>query len=307
MAFAIVTADQRLSAVPNTNIILLAPTGWGKTYQARTLDPETTLFVNAEAGDLALADWKGDVFNIREQAALHNVHPWEAARAMACLISGPDPAGGPNSPYGKTAFDWYEATFGPASTFAKYKLIYWDSITVASRWCFSWSKMQPQAFSEKTGKPDTRGAYGLLGQEMVTWLSVIQHTPGKSTICVGILDRMVDDLKRITWEPQIEGGKTGREAPGIFDIVLTGADLTTADGTTYKAFVCHQFNQFGFPAKDRSGCLELLEPAELRHGGGLGMLVDKVRARKRIDGALIQPQPIAAGVNVPEPQAPGSV
>lgn len=34
---------------------------------------------------------------------------------------------------------------------------------------------RPQTFSEKTGKPDTRGVYGLLGQEMITALTPLQH------------------------------------------------------------------------------------------------------------------------------------
>lgn len=283
MALKIVSADERLAAPAKTNILLVAPIGWGKTFQATTLDPGTTLVVNAEAGDLALGNWRGDVFNIREEAIKIGCHPWELARAMACIISGPDPSdiGGP---YSKTAYDQYCAGIGGPEQFAKYATIFWDSITVASRWSFAWSKLQPQSFNDK-GKPDTRSAYGLLGQEMVKWLTVIQHTPGKSTIAVGILDRLVDDLKRVTWEPQLEGGKTGREAPGIFDVVLTGADLS-ADGQQYKAFVCHQFNPYGFPAKDRSGCLEMIEPAELRHNGGLGALVNKIRAGKRIDGTL---------------------
>lgn len=285
--FKIVTAEQRLATPAKINILMFAPSGWGKTYQARTLDPAKTLFVNAEAGDLALGDWPGDVFNIREIAINAGVHPWEMARAMACVISGADPADA-QGPYSKTAYDFYTANFGGPETFAKYDTIYWDSITVASRWCFEWAKLQPQAVSEKTGKPDVRSAYGLLGNEMVRWLTVIQHTPGKSTIAVGILDRIVDDLKRVTWEPQVEGSKTGREAPGIFDVVLTGADLTTEDGQAYKAFVCHQFNPYGFPAKDRSGKLDLLEQPDL------GALIRKIRTGQRVDSVLQSTQSAAA-------------
>jgi len=274
--FKIVTADQRLATPAKINILLFAPSGWGKTYQARFLDPKKTLFVNAEAGDLALGDWQGDVFNIREIATQAGVHPWEMARAMACVISGPDPADR-DGPYSKAAYDYYCATFGGPEVFAKYDTIYWDSITVASRWAFEWAKMQPQAISEKTGKLDTRGAYGLLGNEMVRWLTQIQHTASKSTIAVGILDRVVDDLKRVSWEPQIEGSKTSREAPGIFDIVLTGAELETPEGQKYKAFVCQFNNPWGFPAKDRSGKLELQEPPDL------GQLIHKIRTGQRLD------------------------
>lgn len=284
--FKIIKADERLRSAARINILLFAPSGWGKTYQARTLDPEKTLFVNAEAGDLALGDWRGDVFNIREIATESGMHPWELARAMACVIGGPDPTD-TDGAYSKQAYDWYVQKLGGPEIFAKYDTIYWDSITVASRWCFEWSKRQPQAISEKTGKPDTRGAYGLLGNEMIRWLTVIQHTPGKSTVAVGILDRMVDDLNRVTWEPQIEGSKTGREAPGIFDVVLTGAELSTEDGQKYKAFVTQLNNPWGFPAKDRSGTLELQEPPNL------AQLIAKIRAGRRLD-AQPNPAPPAA-------------
>ena len=38
-----------------------------------------------------------------------------------------------------------------------------------------WSKQQPEAVSERTGKPDVRGAYGLLAREMITLLKHLQH------------------------------------------------------------------------------------------------------------------------------------
>ncbi|MEI7774513.1 MAG: hypothetical protein WCK17_07025, partial [Verrucomicrobiota bacterium] len=41
-------------------------------------------------------------------------------------------------------------------------------------------KGQPDAFSEKTGKPDIRGAYGLHGREMIAWLVHLQHTRAKN-------------------------------------------------------------------------------------------------------------------------------
>ena len=37
-----------------------------------------------------------------------------------------------------------------------------------------------------------RGAYGLLGQEMIGWLTHLQHTPDKNVWLVGLLDRMSD-------------------------------------------------------------------------------------------------------------------
>lgn len=287
MAMKIITADQRLATPQKVNIILLGHSGVGKTTQARTLDPATTLFIDLEAGTLAIQDWKGDVIDVRASALELGVHPWEFARAVACLLCGPDPAD-PSGPYSQKAYDQYKQALGdPAVLFGKYTQIFVDSITVASRICFAWSQTQPDAFSEKNGKPDTRGAYGLLGREMIRWLTTLQHIPGKSIIVVGILDKQTDDLKRVSWEPQIEGSKTGREMAGIFDQVITLQNFTSDSGQQYRAFVTHQDNPYGYPAKDRSGRLELIEEPNL------GKLIHKIRTGPRRDGAL--------QLNVPAP------
>lgn len=274
----IITAEERLAQKPPCNVALFAPFGWGKTYQARTLPPETTLFIDLEAGTLALNGsaedgsdaWRGATLDIRSEATKAGVHPWELSRAIACLLGGPDPAAAPGSAYAADTIAQYEAVLGPRSQFDPFEYIFVDSITVASRHAFAWSQRQPEAFSEKTGKPDTRGAYGLMGREMVTWLTQLQHS-GKNVIVVGILEGIKDDFGRVEYLPQIEGSKTGRELPGIFDQVITGGmfDCTGAAPTldfqkgTERGFICHQHNGYGVPAKDRSGRLAPLEAPDL--------------------------------------------
>lgn len=275
----IIKADERIAANTKINIALFGPSGVGKTTQARTLDPETTLFIDLEAGTLAIQDWNGDVIDIRKTSQAMNAHPWEIARALACLVSGPDPTDA-DGPYSRQAYDAYVKALGAdAESLEKYKTVFVDSITVASRLAFQWSQKQPEAMSEKTGKPDTRGAYGLLGREMIRWLTNLQHCP-KDIILVGILDSEQDDLKRWVHTPQVEGSKTGRELPGIFDQVVTLTTLQTDEGKPYRAFVCQQQNTWGYPAKDRSGRLEMIEPPDL------GGLVKKIRNGKRIDSSI---------------------
>jgi hypothetical protein len=274
MTFKIITADERLARPSKVNIALFGPSGVGKTYQAQTLDPEKTLFIDYEAGTLSLQKWRGDVLDCRGMALDLKIDPWVMARAIACLLCGPDPAD-TTGPYSVKAYEQYAAVIDPAQ-FDKYDTIFIDSITVASRLAFGWAQRQPESFSEKTGKPDKRGAYGLLGQEMVTWLTTLQHMP-KSSVVAGILDRHVDDLGRITWEPQVEGGKTARELPGIFDQVLTLQNFTREDGPSYRAFVTQQNNPYGYPAKDRSGRLDPIEPPDL------GALIRKIQSANRVD------------------------
>lgn len=158
----------------------------------------------------------------------------------------------------------------------KYQTIFVDSITVLGRLCFKWAQTQPEAFSEKTGKPDTRGAYGLHGREMMQLLIHLQHIKNKNVWLVGILDHKQDDFKRWFWQPQIEGSKTGLELPGIVDQVVTMTELPTEDNKSfYRAFICQKPNQWQMPAKDRSGTLDVVEPPHL------GKLMEKILAGKR--------------------------
>lgn len=274
----IIKAEERLKSNPKVNIAIFGPSGVGKTTLARTLDPKTTLFVDLEAGTLAIQDWAGDVIDVRAAAQEYGKFPWEISRALALYIGGHDPSD-VNGAYSKPAYEAVASAFKDIDL-AKYSTIFVDSITVAGRECFKYSQTDPGAYSEKTGKPDMRGAYGVLGREMMRWLTHLQHS-NKSIVVVGILNREEDDLKRVSWEPQIEGSKTARELPGIFDQVATLQNFKTEDGQMYRGLCCQQQNPWGYPAKDRSGRLDLIEQPHL------GKLMNKIREGKRIDTNLI--------------------
>lgn len=288
MALHIISADERLKQRQKVNIALFGPSGSGKTFQANTLDASKTLFIDLEAGTLAIQSWAGDVISVREEATKMGVHPWQFARALICLLGGPDPAAPATSPYGKEAFASYEQALGAATMFDKYDTVFIDSITVASRMALAWAKTQPEAFSEKTGKPDNRGAYGLLGQELTGWLTQAQHVRTKNIIVVGILDVGKDDFGRPTFEPQIEGAKAGRELPGIFDQVITLGLFDMSSGQpvfdlvkgTQRGFICHQNNGYGVPAKDRSGRLDSIEAPDL------GAVIAKIQEAPRKDAPI---------------------
>jgi hypothetical protein len=272
----IVKASERLKLVNKVNIALFGPSGVGKTTLARTLDPQRTLFVDLEAGTLAIQDWAGDVLDVRAASLAYGRHPWEIARALALYIGGPDPSD-VNGAYSMASFVQVKDAFADLDL-DKYDTIFVDSITVASRECFKWAQEQKEC-KAKTGEMDTRSAYGLLGREMIRWLTHLQHS-GKSVIVVGILDQEKDDFNRITWVPQIEGSKTGRELPGIFDQVATLQHFTTQEGVSYRALVCQQQNTWGYPAKDRSGRLDMIEAPDL------GALIRKIREGKRLDTTI---------------------
>ena len=55
MGLPIISADQRLAERHGVKLVLLGFWGLGKTTQLKTLPEASTLFVDLEAGDLALA------------------------------------------------------------------------------------------------------------------------------------------------------------------------------------------------------------------------------------------------------------
>jgi hypothetical protein len=250
MTFRIITADERLADKAGIKGLIIGKAGIGKTSLLYTLDPATTLFVNAEAGELSVQDWGGDMVRLRT---------WPDARNLAAAVGGGNPALSDAEPYSIA----HAAAIREQMDFTKYETVFVDSITEVSRICFGWAAKQPEAFSEKTGKPDTRGAYGLLGREMVNWLKQFQHAPRVNVWLVGLLNEVKDDFGRLTYVMQVEGSKTALEAPGVLDQVLTMTQFTPEEGAPYRAFVTNALNQWGFPAKDRSGRLDLIEEPHL--------------------------------------------
>jgi hypothetical protein len=277
MPLPIISADERLAEKRGVKGCIFGKSGIGKTSLLWTLNASATMFFDLEAGDLAIEGWSGDTIRPRT---------WQECRDFAVFIGGPNPALRDDQPYSQAHYDAVRERFGDPAAIDKYETVFVDSITVAGRLCFQWCKGQPQAFSDKTGKPDTRGAYGLHGQEMIAWLTHLQHTRGKNIWLVGILDEKMDDFNRRFFSPQIEGSKTGLELPGIVDEVITMGELKADDGTPYRAFICHTLNPFGFPAKDRSGRLDMVEEPHL------GRLMTKIAgAAKPAPERLIYARP----------------
>ena len=103
-------------------------------------------------------------------------------------------------------------------------------------------------------------------------LTHLQHARGKHVWFVGILDEKLDDFNHKVFQPQIDGSKTGLELPGIVDQVITMADIADANGQPQRTFVCQTLNPWGYPAKDRSGRLAMVEEPHL------GRLMAKIQS-----------------------------
>ena len=260
--FRIISAAERLLEPRAIKAAIFGKSGIGKTTLLRTLPAANTLFMDLEAGDLAVEDWPGDAIRPRT---------WQECRDFAAFIGGPNPALRADQAYSAAHFANVCNRFGDPAQLSRYDTVFVDSITVASRHCFQWSRGQPDAFSEKSGKPDIRGAYGLHGREMIGWLTQLQHARTMNIVFVGVLDEKLDDFNRRVFAPQIDGSKTGLELPGIVDLVITMAELKDSDGKSCRGFVCQTLNPWTFPAKDRSGRLDLVEAPHL------GRLFEKIR------------------------------
>jgi DNA polymerase III delta prime subunit len=264
LSFKIITADERMATLGAPKVLIAGPPGVGKTSLLRTIDPEATLFWDLEAGDLAVRDVEVDQVRART---------WRECRDLACFLGGPNPNIDPDAIYGVSHYDAVIAEYGDVTALDKYRTYFIDSITVAARLCLAWAQHQPEAFNTQ-GKPDMRGAYGLLGREMINWMTQLQHARSKNVVFVGILEQAKDEFGRSSWGLQVDGQKAIKEIPGVVDEVLAMMRIPFDGGEPVRTLLCSPEAQDhipgAYPLKDRSGLLDTYEPPNL------GALIEKL-------------------------------
>ena len=107
----IITADERFAEKSGAKLTLLGKSGIGKTSQLRTLPEASTLFVDLEAGDLAVKAWRGDC-----------VRPatWPEFRDLVVFLAGPNPALPPDAPFSDAHYRHVCEGYGDPARLAKY-------------------------------------------------------------------------------------------------------------------------------------------------------------------------------------------
>jgi hypothetical protein len=252
----LITADQRLAENRGVSMLINGPTGVGKTSLMGTLPPKIlgkTLFADSEKGYAPIAHLPFDSVRLET---------WRDAMNLACAIGGPNPALPQTSAY--SAAHYAQIAADPElMRLAEHETFFFDSLTAMSQLCRIHCEQLSEATTDR-GKRDTRAAYGLLANHMLAWLRQVHHAHGRNIILIAILERVTDDYNTSTWQPQFEGQKTARELPVIVDEIVSMNFLDFGDGKPpVRGFVCTSPNVWNFPAKDRSGKLDQLEPPDL--------------------------------------------
>jgi hypothetical protein len=134
MSLPIISADQRLAERRGVKGCIFGKSGIGKTSLLWTLNPATTLFMDLEAGDLAIEGWAGDTIRPRT---------WQECRDFAVFIGGSNPALRDGQAYSPAHFAAVCERFDDPNALDRYETLFIDSITVAGRLCFQWCKGQP--------------------------------------------------------------------------------------------------------------------------------------------------------------------
>jgi hypothetical protein len=264
----IIKAPQRLAEKRGVKAVILGPSGVGKTSLLRNLSQEmlaSTLFFDFEAGDLAILGL--DVDTLRPRT-------WTQCRDFAVLLGGSNPSVPSGAVYSEAHHAAALAEIGEPWPLNKYTTFFIDSLTAVGRLCFAWASQQPEAFSDRSGKKDLRGAYGLHAREMCAWVMQLQQARPVNVVFLGVLETAIDDFNNKEHRLQMEGSRTARELPAIVDEIITMHWVDFGDGKAIRAFVCGSPNPWNYPAKDRSGRLEQIEEPHL------GKLLEKLSSTK---------------------------
>lgn len=146
--------------------------------------------------------------------------------------------------------DWL--TRAPEAT--QYQTVFMDSITEIAEVVLANAKKQVK---------DPRQAYGELIEKMAMTIRAYRDLSGKHVVMVAKQELQKDDNGIAINGPSMPGSKLGPALPYMFDEVFRIGVGKTPEGVSYRFLQTEP--DFQYDAKDRSGALDAIEPADLNH------------------------------------------
>ena len=264
----IITATERMAEPRGIKGCIFGRSGVGKTSLLWTLPAPTTLFVDLEAGDLAVEGWTGDTIRPRT---------WLECRDFAAFIGGPNPALRDDQPYSAAHYAAVCERFGDprvagplrarsSSTASRSPAGSASSVAAGSRRRTSEQHRQtghPRRLRPPRPRDDLLGSRSCSTRAARTscWSG---SSTRSSTTSTARSSRRRSTAARPAWS-----------SPASVDEVLTLAAIKDEAGQLRRALVCQTLNPWGYPAKDRSGRLDMVEEPHL------GRLFEKIRGPAR--------------------------
>lgn len=251
----LVSKNERIAQEDGVRGLVTGLSDAGKTHLIWTMNPEDTLFIDAEAGDCAVRDWPGDFLR---------VDSWMDCKNIACLLAGADPKAKHNTDYSDP--HWYEVhkAYGEMIDLSKYKNYYFDSLTHINRMCLQYAKNHEDNYTS-SGKLDMRAAYGMLGQEMLAWINQLNRVRDKNVWYIALVNEERDDKYQVYYPLQFEGGTFANALYGKMDVVLfLDKYFDESSGKTIRRFITDSPNGIkNCFAKNRGNYLDTVEEAHL--------------------------------------------
>lgn len=146
-----------------------------------------------------------------------------------------------------------------------FDLVALDSVSDISETILSEAKVAPTINGKVN--PDPRAAYGLMQEYVVEEIKKFRDLKGKHVYLTFKMEPMKDEFSGITkYGPMFPGRNLGPQTPYLLDEFFVLRRHQMVDPATGRHFRYLQTDgDLQYHAKDRSGCLALVEPPDLSH------------------------------------------
>jgi hypothetical protein len=147
----------------------------------------------------------------------------------------------------------------------------------------------------KEGTKDARGAYGDMADDMMKLIRALRDIPGYNVMMTSKMGRIKDEHTGITsYVPMLPGKQLTNQIPYMFDEIFALRVEPHPENPTEYVRVLQTGRDLMYDCKDRSGMLNLFEPADISY------IANKIQGVPPAE--VIQP----ATPETPAPEIPGA-